>query len=169
MPRKESNNLSILCSHCKEYSQTLEPLSLYHGAKNRFYIKGQCYICNKMKNQVLNKAQREVLPEDILNIPIGSTVVDKIEKNGKVLPLIGIIGLILTGLMAANGAIDVTKSIVNDKLTRDEQTRHNSRIEDSVKSFANQEIEKAARGASLEDTINESIKLLQGNGFSVYI
>ena len=165
MHRKEKTNLSILCLHCKEYSQTIEPLSIYHGAKNRFYFKGQCYICHKMKSQVLNRKQREALPEEISTIPIGSTIVDKIEKNGEVLPLLPILGLILAGLTVAGTAAGVTTSSINDKLTRDEQSRHNSRIEDSVKSYANQDLEKAARG----NGINEAIKLLQGNGFSIYL
>ncbi len=47
--------------------------------------------------------------------------------------------------------------MINEKLTRDEQSRHN------------QEIEKVVKGKGYDDTINEAIKLLQGNGFSVYL
>ncbi len=67
MQQKELNNLPILCLHCKEYSQILEPLSIYQGAKNRYYIKGECYICHNIKNLLVNKTQREVLPEEIIN------------------------------------------------------------------------------------------------------
>ena len=64
MQQTESNNLPILCMYCKEYSHLLDPLSIYQGTDNRYYIKGECYICHNIKNLLVKK---DVLPEEIIN------------------------------------------------------------------------------------------------------
>ena len=175
MPRKLSLIMEIKCNRCSKeniskageakdnvYSETMPPISITHHSKNRFNLSGLCKICNRMKTQTLNKKQRDYLPDEIKNLPVGETIIDK-TKSGGVIPLI--IPLIISGI-AALGAItggiaaagSTVNSIVGDKLKRDEDAKHH------------REIEKLASGSALPDEeINNAIRILQGSGFAIYL
>ncbi len=165
MPRKPTITMEIKCNSCskenksKIYSQTNTPITITRHAENRYNLSGVCSICNKLKTQTLNKKQRDYLPDEIKNLEIGEMIIDK-TKSGGVIPLI--IPLIIAGITAlgalagGTAAVGATvNSIVGDKLKREEDEKHH------------REIEKLASGKGVEDEINNAIKLLQGNGFSI--
>jgi len=143
MPRKINNETKLFCKSCKEFSQTIEPLTIHKLKLNknngqRYQISGTCIICKYVKNKTLNKDQVKLLPPEIINGEPDKKYTS-IERNGGIFPLIPLIKAITIGIAALAGAGATANTVVSGINERNETQRHN------------RELEAAARGGSISD------------------
>jgi hypothetical protein len=166
MPRKSNSDVGISCNYCGEHTQSIEPIIIKRTDENRYYVKSKCIICEKMKNKFLNKKQIKLLPDDIRNIEIGKEVTNNIVKEGKLLPLIPLLGAIFAGVSALTGIGGLTASTVISAKKAAEDKRHNEQIEQIAQNVASG---KGFDQLSDFDKYDTSVKYLQGHGFQIYV
>ena len=65
MPKTRNLYVRLYFINCKEYIQSISPISNIKVATNRFHIKATCYICYNFKTKFLNKEQINFLPKEI--------------------------------------------------------------------------------------------------------
>ena len=162
MPRKESNQLSVYCRKCKDYTQSTNPVTIRRSSDNFYDIYITCSICNTEKYKRLNPAQKKLLPKDILDLPIKSEVFDDGTKEGGIFPLIPLIGAIAAGVSALAGAGGAVAGAVQRGQANSEQARHNRALEDIArgKGFESNLVPK-------QEMIERCIAFLRENGIDV--
>ena len=60
-----NDRLSLKCLRCKEFTETVKPIKLFHVKGDIFDIEGRCYRCKGGKSKRLNTYQYNVLPIEI--------------------------------------------------------------------------------------------------------
>jgi hypothetical protein len=166
MPKSKSSELRINCKTCNEFTESQEPVIIKKYGKNKFNIKTVCAVCKGIKSKILNEMQRKILPNEILEMPENSEVVNKIEKEGKFLPLIPLLGAIFAGVSALTGIGGLTASTVISAKKAAEDKRHNEQMEQIAQNVASG---KGFDQLSDFDKYDTSVKYLQGHGFQIYV
>ena len=177
MPRKPNNEIRLRCNTCKEFTQSINPIIIKKDKNNRFHIKAVCSICNKFKTKYLNIEQVKLLPDEIKNAPDNTTFTDNIVRNGGILPLLFLIGVIVAGITALASVGGATASSVISAKNSAEQERHNRELEVAsrgnglkfVDSINNDEDVQPLKGMTDDELIHRSIEFLTGKEFSVSI
>ena len=183
MPRERNHELSIPCTYCGENTQSIEPISIKRSAAKRYYIKAKCIICGKIKSKFLNDAQRKQLSQEVLDIPIGTTVDNNITtKEGGILPLIPLIGAIAAGISALTGVAGTVASTVLNSKKNDEEQRHHREMEsitkNAVGSGAGESHTVLPKGRTLDEIYSggdiseqeaeQVVSILGGMGFTIF-
>ena len=112
MPKKYSSEIGLYCVKCKDYTQSIEPIVVKKEESNRYHIKALCLICNKFKTKFLNLDQVKLLPNEIRESENGLTFKNTIIRDGKALPLLALIPLIIAGISALTSVAGTTASVV---------------------------------------------------------
>ena len=112
MTRKHSVEIRLYCIKCKDFTQSTGPIIINKLTTNRFNIKVLCSICNKLKSKFLIKEQIKLLPDEVLNSSDNSTFNDVIIRNGKAIPLLALVPLVIAGISALTSAAGNTASVV---------------------------------------------------------
>ena len=128
MTRKHTLEIRLYCIKCKDFTQSTGPIIINKLTKNRFNIKVLCSICNKLKSQFLNKEQKKLLSDEVLNSSDNSTFNDVIIRDGKAIPLLALVPLIIAGISALTSAAATAASVVLSNKQADEQQRHNKAV-----------------------------------------
>ena len=100
MTRKHTLEIRLYCIKCKDFTQSTGPIIINKLTKNRFNINVLCSICNKLKSKFLNKEQITLLPDEVLNSSDNSTFNDVIIRDGKAIPLLALVPLVISGISA---------------------------------------------------------------------
>ena len=129
MLRKETLKVWLYCLKCKDFTQTIGPIIISKLIKNRYHIKVQCSICNKFKSKFLNQEQINFLPDEIKNSLDNSTFNDTIIRDGKALPLLALIPLVIASISALTSVAGTTASVVLANKQANVTERHNKQIE----------------------------------------
>ena len=129
MARKENLEVRLYCLKCKDFTQSIGPIIVTKLIKNRYHIKARCLICNKFKSKFLNHEHINLLPDEIKNSPENSTFNNDIIRDGKALPLLALIPLVIAGISALTSVAGTTASVVLDNKQSNEAERHNKQIE----------------------------------------
>ena len=170
--------LSIKFLKCNKLTESIEPVIIRKLSNDKYKITIDCAICKKPKNRTLNKFQMQLLPEEIKNASDNSVFANTIEKNGKALPIIPLIGAIAAGITALSGvAGNVASNIIQAKKNDKEAAeieRHNKEIE-KLASGDRVPLERSGKGIDEDDTketkdiddakVRKYIKKLNGFGF----
>ena len=90
--RPRNTEVRIRCKYCKEYTQTIGPIQIQRFRDKEYHIYGKCLVCNKNKHKLLNQSQIDILPPELKDMTIGSTISQSIERDGGVVPILGVIG-----------------------------------------------------------------------------
>ena len=130
MPRKEILEVRLYCLKCKDFTQSISPIIVSKLIKNRYHIKAQCSICNKFKSKFLNHQQINLLPNEIKNSPDNSTFKDTIIRDGKALPLLTLIPLVIACISALTSVAGTTASVVLANKQANEDERHHKQLEE---------------------------------------
>ena len=141
MPRQKSSEVRLYCLKCKDYTQFKEHIIIKKDVGSRFHIKAMCSICNKFKTKFLNLEQVKLLPKEIRESEDGSTFNNNVTIDGKALPLLALIPLVIAGISALTSAAGTAASVVLSNKQADEQQRHNKAVE------------QIAQGENIEDDI----------------
>ena len=183
MPRKETLEVRLYCLKCKDFTQSIGPIIVSKLIKNRYHIKAQCSICNKFKSKFLNHEQINLLPDEIKNSPNNSTFKDTILRNGKALPLLALISLVIAGISALTSVAGNTASVVLDNKQVNEDERHHKQLEEVARGNGiSNKVIKIDKPKVLSDTalpvkkiisddelIKQSMNFLRGKGFIICI
>ena len=110
--RKHSLEIRLYCIKCKDFTQSTGPIIIDKLTTNRVNIKGLCQICNKLKSKFLNKEHIKLLPYEVLNSSDGQTFNDIIVRDGKAIPLLTLISLVISGILALSSAAGTAASVV---------------------------------------------------------
>jgi hypothetical protein len=165
MPKAKSTELKIKCKTCNNFTECQEPVIIKRYGLNKFNIKTVCAICKCLKSKTLNEMQRKILPEEILTMIEKSEVVNNITREGKILPLLPILGLILSGIGAASGVAGTVASAVINSKKANEDKRHNETMEQIAQNVASG---KGFNELNEIDKYKTSVNYLQGKGFQIY-
>ena len=130
MPRTETLEVRLYCLKCKDFTQSIGPIIVSKLIKNRYQIKAKCSICNKFKSKFLNHEQINLLPDEIKNLPDNSTFKDTIIRDGKALPLLSLIPLVIAGISALTSVAGTTASVVLANKQANEDERHHQQLEE---------------------------------------
>ena len=183
MPRKETLEVRLYCLKCKDFTQSIGPIIVSKLIKNRYHIKAQCSICNKLKSKYLNHDQIKLLPDEIKNSLENSTFYDVIIRDGKALPLLALIPLVVAGISALTSVAGTTASVMLANKQANEDEKHHREIESIARgnSISN-EVIKIDEPTVLSDTalpvkkpitddelIKQSMNFLRGKGFIICI
>ena len=184
MPRKKALEVRLYCLKCKDFTKSIIPIIVSKLFKNRYHIKAQCSICNKFKFKFLNKEQIKLLPDEVLTSSDNSTFNDVIIRDGKALPLLALIPLVVAGILALTSVAGTTASVVLANKQANETERHNKQIEQiaSQGNGISNDVIKIDEPKVLSDTalpfkkiisydelIKQSINFLRGKGFIICI
>ena len=129
MPKKENLEVRLYCLKCKDFTQSIGPIIVSKLIKNRYHIKARCSICNKFKSKFLNHEQINLLLNEIKNSPENSTFNNDIIRDGKALPLLALIPLVIPGISAITSAAGTAASVVLANKQANETERHNKQSE----------------------------------------
>ena len=129
MPRKETLEVRLYCFKCKDFTQSINPITVSKLIKNRYHIKARCSICNKFKSYLLNYEQIKVLPDEIKTAPENSTFNNDTIRDRKALPLLAIIPLVIAGISALTSVAGSTASVLLANNQANETERHYKQIE----------------------------------------
>jgi ribosomal protein L44E len=174
MPKAKTTELRIKCTKCKDFTQSIEPVVIKRFGANKFNIKVACSICKKYKTKTLNEMQRKLLPKEIQDMPENTEIVNNIEKDGGLFPLIPLIGAIAAGISALAGVGGVTANAILKSKENNEQERHNKAVEDIARGSGIEETSPIAGvmgspGYDDDALIDKSIKFLHGKGFKISV
>ena len=182
MLRKETLEVRLYCLKCKDFTQSIGPIIVSKLIKNRYHIKARCSICNQFKSKYLNHEQIKLLLDEIKNSSDNSTFNDAIIRDGKALPLLALIFLVIAGISALTSVAGTTASVGLANKQANETERHNKQIERIAGSGISNEGIKIDAPKVLSDTalpvkknisgdelIKQSIKVFRGKGFIIYI
>ena len=136
-----------------------------------------------MKSKFLNHEQIKLQTDEIKNSPDNSTVKDTIMRDGKALPLLALIPLIITGISALTSFAGTTASVVLNNKQANEHERHHKQLEKvAIWNGISNEVIKIDEPKVLSDTalpvkkiisddelINQSMNILREKGFLIYI
>ena len=152
MPRARNLDVRLYCINCKEYTQSISPISIIKVATNRFHIKAMCFICNKLKTNFLNKEQIKLLPKEIRESEDGLNFNNNVTIEGTAIPLLALIPLVISGISALASADGTTASAVlaNKQANKDEKHHR--------------ELESIDRGNSISNDVIKNNNDLQING-----
>jgi hypothetical protein len=159
--------LGIKCSACKNITETVEPITIQRSAINKYNLSGTCIICKKLKSKALNKLQRKSLPPEILNMQVGTTFTNNIEKEGGIFPIIPLIGAIAAGISALTGVAGVTASSILKAKENSEQARHNKALEEEIAKGSG--IETNKENIDEDELFGKSVQYIYGKGFKIFI
>ena len=177
---------TIYCLTCKKHTITNKDLTFKRSSNNRYYVSGCCMECGRSKVKQLNANEREIMFKDLLTIPVGSSVSSCYIKNGQALPLSALNPVLVNQVEMGNG-LPLPATTVQDRGTSSQpdcgtppQADHGTPSQaDHGKS------PQADRGTptpldptsmlellfdggySLDDIIDNSIKILKENGFEI--
>ena len=155
MTRKHTLEIRLYGIKCKDFTQSTSPIIINKLTKNRFNIKILCSICNKLKSKFLNKEQITFLPDEVLNSSENSTFNDVIIRDGKAIPLLALVSLVIAGISALTSAAGTAALVVLSNKQADEQQRHNKAVE------------QIAQGGNIEDDIkNDNDLQINGKGIN---
>ena len=112
MPRNENLDVQLYCLECKDFTQSIGPIIVNKLIINRYHIKARCSICNKFRSKFLNHEMINLLPDEIKNSLENSTFNNDIIRDGKALPLLALIPLIVAGISALTSVAGTTASVV---------------------------------------------------------
>ena len=156
MPRTRNFDVRLYCINCKESTQSINPISIITVATNRFHIKAMCYICNKFKTKFLNKEQIKLLPKEIRESEDGSNFNKNVIIEGTAIPLLALIPLVISGILALASAAGTTASVVLANKQANEDAKHHRKLE------------SIARGNSISNNviINNNDLQINGNGIN---
>jgi hypothetical protein len=174
--------LGIYCKRCKYETKGEEPIFIKRLADNplknrpQYEFKILCGVCHNLKQKVLNDTQIKLLPDEIKNIEVGKEVVNTIQKDGGIIPILPLIGVIAAGITALSTAGGATATAVINAKKAAEEERHHKELESSLRSDSKLPI---ARGSSIKveveeeglmpenELIDRCICLLQSKGFKI--
>ena len=145
MTRKHTLEIRLYCIKCKDFTQSTGPIIINKLTTNRFNIKVLCSICNKLKSKFLNKEQIKLLPDEVLNSSDNSTFNDVIIRDGKAIPLLTLVPLVIAGISALTSAAGTTASVVLANKQANEDEKHH------------RELESLARGNGISNDISNDI------------
>ena len=145
MTRKHTLEIRLYCIKCKDFTQSTGPIIINKLTTNRFNIKVLCSICNKLKSKFLNKEQIKLLPDEVLNSSDNSTFNDVIIRDGKAIPLLTLVPLVIAGISALTSAAGTTASVVLANKQANEDEKHY------------RELESLARGNGISNDISNDI------------
>ena len=117
------------CLKCKDFTQTINPIIISKLIKNRSHIKAICSICNKFKSKFLNQEQIKLLPDEIQHAADNTTFSETIERNGRIIPLIPLIGAIAARISALASAEEATASAIISAKNSAEDERDQKAVE----------------------------------------
>ena len=184
MPRKQSLDVRVYCLKCKDYTQSIEPIIIKKDVGSRFHINAMCSICNKFKSKFLNLEQVKLLPKEVRESENGSTFNNNVIIDGKALPLLALIPLVIAGISALTSVAGTTASVVLTNKEANETERHHKKLEDVVargNGISNEEIKideqkvlsdtalPVKKNISDDELIKQSMKFLRGKGYIIYI
>ena len=192
MPRKENSEVRLYCLKCKDFTQSIGPIIISKLIKNIYHIKARCSICNKFKSKFLNHEQINLLPDEIKNSPENSTFNNDIIRDGKALPPLALIPLVIAGISALTSTASTAASVVLANKQANETERHNKQIEQIASQgngISNEVIKRdehkvlsdtalpvkklitdeKARMLSDDELIKQSMNFLRGKGFIICI
>ena len=183
MLRKYSSEIGLYFVKCKDYTQSIEPIVVKKEVGNRYHIKALCSICNKFKTKFLNLEQVKLLPNEIRESENGSTFKNTIIRDGKALPLLALILLVIAKSSALTSAAGTTASVFLANKQANEDERHHKQLEEVARGNGiSNEVIKIDEPKVLSDTallvkktisddelINQSMNFLRGKEFLIYI
>ena len=183
MPRTRNLDVRLYCINCKEYTQSINPISIIKVATNRFHIKAMCSICHKFKTKFLNNEQIKLLLKEIRESEDGSTFNNNVTIEGAAIPLLALIPLVISGISALASAAGTTASVVLANKQANEDEKHNRELESIARGngISNDEIKidehKVLSDIALpikkpitdDELSKQSMKFLRGKGFIICI
>jgi hypothetical protein len=101
------------------------------------------------------------LPKEVLDMQVGSSITNNIVREGAILPIIPLIGLIASGISALVGTAGTVASTVLNAKRNEEEARHNRALEDAVKGSG------IETDITEDELVNKSIRFLSGKGFKI--
>ena len=162
MTRPKNMEVRIKCKKCKEFTQSVEPISIKKLKQNIYDIRAKCTICGHLKIKRLNEQQRKLLPDEIINLSDNSEVTNNIEKEGGIFPLLALIPAIAAGISALGSIGGVAANTIIGAKKAAEDRRHNEQMEQIAKDVASG---KGFNQVEDENKFEQSLKYLQGKGF----
>ena len=184
MTRTRNLDVRLYCINCKDYTQSINLISIIKVAKNRFHIKAMCSICHKFKTKFLNKEQITLLPKEVRESEDGSNFNNNVTIDGTAIPLLALIPLVIAGISTLTSVAGTTASVALANKQANETERHNKQIE-QIASQGNGisiEVIKIDEPKVLSDTalpikktisddelIKQSMNFLRGKGFIICI
>ena len=130
MPRKETLKGRLYFLKCKDVTQSIGPFIVSKLIKNRYHIKARSSICNKFKSKFLNHKQINLLPDEVKNSPDNSTFNNTQIRDGKALPLLALISLVIAGISALNFVPGTSALVVLSNNQATETERHHKQLEE---------------------------------------
>ena len=115
-----------------------------------------CSICNKFKTKFLNLEQVKLLPKQVRESEDGSTFNNNVTIDGKALPLLALIPLVIAGISAITSAAGTAASVVLSNKQADEQHRHNKAVE------------QIAQGGNIDNDVIKNYNYLQIHGKGIH-
>ena len=152
----------IYCFTCKKPTITNKELTFKRNMQNRYYVSGCCMECGRSKVKQLNANERQIMFKDLLTIPAGSSVSSCYIKNGQALPLSALIPVLLNQV-ESGGGLPLPAASVQDRGTPP-QADHGTPPQSDPTSMLELLFDG---GYSLDDIIDNSIKILKENGFEI--
>ncbi len=160
----------IYCFTCKKPTITNKELTFKRNMQNRYYVSGCCMECGRSKVKQLNANERQIMFKDLLTIPAGSSVSSCYLKNGQALPLSALIPVLVNQPEIGSG-VPIPAPTVQDPgmpIQSDRGTSTQSDRETRSQADPTSMLELLFDGGySLDDIIDNSIKILKENGFEI--
>ena len=124
MTRTRHLDFRLYCINCKDYTQSINPISIIKVEKNRFHIKAMCFICHKFKTKFVNKEQIKLLPKEICESEDGSNFNNNVTIEGTAIPLLALIPLVIAGISVLTSAAGTAASVVLTNKQANEDEKH---------------------------------------------
>ena len=166
MTRRTNMEVRIMCQKCNDFTESTEPITIKRFKGQNFDIQCKCVVCNKLKRKRLNKLQRKLLPDEVINMPENSEVVNNINRDGGILPILPLLGAIFAGVSALTGVGGTVASAVINSKKANEEKRHNEAMEQIANNVATG---KGWADLSESEKYDTSVKYLQGKGFQIFV
>ncbi len=135
----------IYCMKCRAHTATMKEITLKRNIGNQYYVIGKCVHCAKGKSKQLNQEEKMRTFQELLNMPLKSSITSFFLWNGRSLPLATLIPVL------------IGENVMGDGLAPSIQEESPLSIKELLKDA----------GYSKNDLFNYFMNYLEENGFEI--